>query len=163
MSVELVTDRLILRETPVAEARALVDGRRDGGLPSVEDYPHEGSLVAAAMVVRAAEEGEAEPSRFQFQIVRREDSRVIGDIGFLGAPDPDGALQVDFGLAPSARGYGYAREAVNELVRWALMQPGVHCVTAETESINVASCAVLERAGMRLVRDEDGRRHYRAP
>ena len=44
-------------------------------------------------------------------------------------------------------GRGYAAEAVSAMVGWAFKQPGVKCVTAETEADNIASQKVLSKAG----------------
>jgi RimJ/RimL family protein N-acetyltransferase len=98
-----------------------------------------------------------------YQIVRREDGLVIGDIGFHGPPDSHGAVTVGYGLAPEARGHGYATESLVGLAEWALAQPEVKVVNADANLDNVASQRVMERAGMRFVNETAEKRFYRLP
>jgi RimJ/RimL family protein N-acetyltransferase len=73
---------------------------------------------------------------------------VVGDAGFKGPPQ-DGEVELGYSIIPGQRRRGYATEAAQALVDWALAQPGVERVVAETEPENEASQRVLERAGMR--------------
>jgi [ribosomal protein S5]-alanine N-acetyltransferase len=66
--------------------------------------------------------------------------------GFLGAPQ-DGIAQIGYSVLPQFQGRGYATEMVGGLVRWAMGQPGVVRVVAETEWANPASVRVLTKAG----------------
>ena len=52
-----------------------------------------------------------------YEIIRRADGAVIGAAGFYGPPDDTGAVRVGYGLAESARGHGYATEALRALLR----------------------------------------------
>ncbi|MBQ9564560.1 MAG: GNAT family N-acetyltransferase, partial [Synergistaceae bacterium] len=52
-----------------------------------------------------------------------------------------------YGIAEEYRGWGYATEAVAAVVSWALRQPGVTRVEAETDAGNAASKRVLEKCG----------------
>ena len=52
---------------------------------------------------------------------------------------------------PQFQKRGYATELLGGLLKWALAQPGVHRVAAETEWDNPASVRVLEKAGFALV------------
>ena len=163
MANEIRTERLLLRQLKVEEARALAGGRRDGLLPSAPGYPLEGTLASAGMVVRRAD-ARVEMGGFgSYQVVRLEDGCVIGDIGFHGPPDARGAVTIGYGLAPGARGHGYATEALVALVGWALAQPEVTVVNGDANLDNVASQRVMERAGMRFVSETVEKRFYRLP
>jgi RimJ/RimL family protein N-acetyltransferase len=48
-------------------------------------------------------------------------------------------------------------------VAWALAQPGVVTVEADTTHANLPSQRVMERAGMRLYDQSDQLRFYRVP
>jgi RimJ/RimL family protein N-acetyltransferase len=72
-------------------------------------------------------------------------------------------VTVGYGLAAGARGNGYATEALRALVAWALAQPGVVRVEADTTHANFPSQRVMERAGMRLVDRNEQLRFYRIP
>jgi RimJ/RimL family protein N-acetyltransferase len=88
---------------------------------------------------------------------------VIGDIGFHGPPNPAGSVTVGYGLAPGARGHGYATEALRAVVAWALARPEVVAVEADTTHANLPSQRVMERAGMRMYDKSEQLRFYRVP
>jgi 8-oxo-dGTP pyrophosphatase MutT (NUDIX family) len=73
---------------------------------------------------------------------------VVGDAGFKGPPQ-HGEVELGYSIVPEHRRRGYAIEAAKALVDWALGQPGVERVLAETEPENAPSQRVLERVGMR--------------
>jgi RimJ/RimL family protein N-acetyltransferase len=75
---------------------------------------------------------------------------VVGDAGFKGPPQ-DGEVELGYSVVPPHRRRGYATEAARALVDWALGQPGVERVVAETEPENAPSQRVLELIGMRRV------------
>jgi RimJ/RimL family protein N-acetyltransferase len=157
------TDRLYLRQLEVEEARELLQGRADPERPWMPGYPIQGTLIAVEAFVRAVDNG-ARPGPYGvYQLVRVADGQVIGDIGFHGPPDRHGSVTIGYGLAAGARGYGYATEALRALVAWALAQPGVVRVEADTTHANLPSQRVMERAGMRLVDRNEQLRFYRIP
>ena len=117
-------------------------------------YPTDGSLVAAGMIVAAAQEGRDVGPFTSYVIVRRADNAVIGDCGFHGPPDDDGTVLIGYGIAESARGHGFATEAVEALIGFAHLQHGVTKVVADTTRSNPASVRVLQKAGLRHVETE---------
>jgi len=121
----------------------------------VEDYPFEGDIRAVGAFLSASVEGDQRPFGY-YRIIRAEDGRTIGGIGFKGGPD-NGRVEIGYGLAPSARGHGYAAEAVVALLAIAA-DHAVATVVAETEPDNVASQRTLVRAGFRRV-DAEGALH----
>jgi RimJ/RimL family protein N-acetyltransferase len=150
---------LLLVQLGVEEAVALVDGRGSERREWAAGYPDDGALVAAGLVMTAAQRGRDLGPFGTYQIVRRADGSVIGACGFLGPPDETGAVSVGFGLAESARGQGYATEALKGLLDWASGQEGLTCVLADTSRANVASQRAMQRAGMHCV-GEDGELLY---
>ena len=68
-------------------------------------------------------------------------------IGFKGQAH-NGCAEVGYGLAPSARGQGYAAEALTAILTVAA-DHRVSRVVADTDKDNIASRRTLERAGFR--------------
>ena len=66
------------------------------------------------------------------------------------------------GLVPSARGHGYAAEAVVALLAMAA-DHGLSTVFADTALDNVASQRTLIRAGFRLISTDAALHHYEIP
>lgn len=71
---------------------------------------------------------------------------LVASGGFMGPPR-EGVVEIGYSVLPQFQGRGYATEIVGGLVRWAMEQPGVTRVVAETEWANPASVRVLEKAG----------------
>ena len=71
---------------------------------------------------------------------------LVASGGFKGPPQ-DGTAEIGYSVLPQFERRGYATEMVGGLVRWALAQPGVARVAAETEWANPASVRVLRKAG----------------
>ncbi len=84
----------------------------------------------------------------------------MGGIGFTGPP-LDGCVEIGYGLAPSARGQGFAAEAAVALLSVAA-DHGLRKVTADTTLDNVASQRTLVRAGFHLVSTDGELHHYAA-
>ena len=117
------------------------------------DFPFEGDVGAVGGFLRAtAASGEQRPFGF-YRITRLADGRAIGGIGFKGQP-VGGCVEIGYGLAPSARGDGYAAEAVVALLALAA-EHGLSRVIADTTLDNIASQRTLIRAGFRLVGADD--------
>jgi RimJ/RimL family protein N-acetyltransferase len=154
------TSRLELHPIDVAEGERIVS-RSPGPADSwADDFPFEGDVGAVGAFLRAtASQGEQQPFGF-YRITRLDDGRAIGGIGFKGQPQGSCA-EIGYGLVPSARGQGYAAEAVTALLAVAAEQ-GLSRVAADTTADNVASQLTLVRAGFRLVRTEADSHYFEA-
>ena len=71
--------------------------------------------------------------------------KLCGSIGFRGPPDERGMIEIGYSVLPEYQGSGFATEMVAGLVRWAVCQPGVRIIEAETDFDNPASIRVLEK------------------
>lgn len=155
----LHTARLDLVLLEPAAARALAAGTNHDGHPWAAGYPLGSSLLGAELTLSAAAQKRPLGSFGTYQLIRRADGQVIGDVGFMGPPDATGAISVGCAIAEDARGQGYATEALAALLDWARKQTGLTCVLADTTRSNLASRRLLERAGMHRV-GEDGELIY---
>jgi RimJ/RimL family protein N-acetyltransferase len=157
---DLRTSRLELHAIDVAEAERIVARSAGPADAWAEDYPFEGDVGAVGGFLRAtAALGEQRPFGY-YRISRLHDGRAIGGLGFKGQPQA-GRVEIGYGLAPSARGHGYAAEAVVALLTVASGQ-GLFRVLAETTLDNIASQRTLIRAGFRLVSTDAELHHYEA-
>jgi RimJ/RimL family protein N-acetyltransferase len=158
---DLRTSRLTLHAIDVAEAERIV-ARRAGPTDAwADDFPFSGDVAAVGNFLRStAAQGEQQPFGC-YRITRRSDGRAIGGIGFKGQPE-GGRVEIGYGLAPSARGHGFAAEAVVALLTVAV-DHGVSTVIADTEVDNIASQRTLVRAGFQLVGTDAALHHYEMP
>ncbi|WP_371619300.1 GNAT family N-acetyltransferase [Streptomyces sp. NBC_00454] len=144
--------------SPLAAADLVAGGT--GGFAWAEDGPADGTRRAAGSVVKAQEEGRYRPGWGPYAIIRASDRRAIGGMGFHGAPDADGRAEMGYDLVPSARGNGYATEALKALTGWALRQPGVAVLAATVDEGNAASHAVVRRVGFTEAGSGEGTIRY---
>ena len=154
------TSRLRLHAIEVAEGERIVAGSPGPGDAWADDFPFEVPVDTVRGFLRAtAARGELRPFGC-YRITRLADGRAVGVIGFKGQPD-GGCVEIGYGLAPSARGHGYAAEAVVALLAM-VADHGLSRVIADTTLDNVASQRALIRAGFRLVGMDGELHHYEA-
>jgi RimJ/RimL family protein N-acetyltransferase len=152
------TSRLELHAIDVAEGERIAAASAGPTDSWVHDFPFEGDVIGASLFVRASvEHGEQQPFGF-YRISRLSDGQAVGGIGFKGQP-VSGCAEIGYGLTPSARGHGYAAEAVAGLLAVG-KEHGLIKVIAETTPDNVASQRTLLRAGFRRVGADAELHHY---
>ena len=93
----------------------------------------------------------ADPWRHGFAVIDSQSGLVIGNAGFTGPPDPEGAVEIAYGIVPDYQGRGYATEAAGALVRWAAENDSVSLISAHTLAERNASGRVLEKCGFHHV------------
>ena len=155
---DLRTPRLVLHAIDTAEGERIVARRAGEGDVWAGDFPFDGDVIGVTAFLRAgAADGDQRPFG-HYRITRGADGHAIGGIGFKGRPQ-DGRVEVGYGLAPSARGEGYAAEALTALLTVAA-EHGVSRVVADTEEDNLASRRTLEHAGFRQIGVSGGLCHF---
>jgi RimJ/RimL family protein N-acetyltransferase len=142
---DLETPRLLLHALTGGEAKALGAGGLPPGWAYAPGYPLPDTRDGVGLYLRHGDRSYG----FHF-VVRREDDRVIGEIGFV-SPPRGGVVMIGYAIVPSARRQGYATEAISALTAWSLGQPDVDHVRAQTLPDNEPSIRALLRAGF----DED--------
>ncbi|MFF3254737.1 GNAT family N-acetyltransferase [Actinacidiphila glaucinigra] len=156
---DLATARLVLHPMTAAEAERVLAGQPDDAARWASGYPAEGDVFAARRLLETFA-GPGDPRPFgNYEIRRREDGRVIGGIGFHGAPDENGDVTIGYGLVPSARGSGYASEALRGLLLFA-RERGVTRVKGGADLDNIASHHVMTAAGMRPAGQDERVRYF---
>ncbi|MGW5607224.1 GNAT family N-acetyltransferase [Streptomyces sp. NPDC003753] len=148
------TERLTLQGVTPAAATDLRMGGT-GGFEWLDGEPFEGTREAAGMLVKAYEAGVHRPEWGVFVIVRREDGRAVGSMGFHGTPDEEGRAEVGYDLVEGARGHGYATEALRSLAAWALARDDVGTLFATVARANTPSQGVITRAGFTRVSENE--------
>jgi RimJ/RimL family protein N-acetyltransferase len=160
----VAAERVELRVVPAGLARVLAD-------PEAEDpdsqswahgYPLPGTRAAARNLVRQAGDG-GDGGNGQwgmFQIILRETAEVIGDIGFHGAPDEAGTVEIGYSIVEQYRGRGLVGESAVAICGLAWSRPEVTRIIAQTEEGNAASAGVLRHAGFREDGVADGLRNF---
>ena len=95
-------------------------------------------------------------------MIELKDGTHIGDLCFKGL-GTNGTVEIGYGIFEDYQRKGYATEATDAAVSWALQQPDVTRVEAETEPGKWISQHVLEKCGFRPSGSfgKEGPRFYR--
>ncbi len=80
---------------------------------------------------------------------------VVGSVVFHGAPGREGIAEIAYGVEEGSQGRGYASEAVDACVSWALAQERVRAVQAATFAWHQPSLRVLAKVGMMPIGSRD--------
>ena len=129
------TDRLMIHTASQDEMICLIEKQTDEILIKAYREMLQGSL-----------DHPQEWDWYAIWIIERKSGSYVGDLSFKGL-NADGSVEIGYGISEENQGNGYAAEAVNAVTAWALNQPGICRVEAETEPENRASQRVLEKCG----------------
>jgi RimJ/RimL family protein N-acetyltransferase len=153
------TARLVLHAIDLAEAERVVARSPDPTDVWAADFPFDGDVMGVGGFLRTTYAfGDQQPFG-HYRITRLADGQAIGGIGFKGQPE-EGCVEIGYGVVPSARGHGYAAEAITALLKVARDHGGVTKVIADTTLDNVASQRSLARAGFSLTRSDAALAHF---
>ncbi|HKI05705.1 MAG TPA: GNAT family N-acetyltransferase [Thermoanaerobaculia bacterium] len=152
MAIETARLKLVPATVPLARAEIGDRGEfaRLLGASVPDNWPPESAADALPLFLSWLEAAPDRVGWFGWYALASGDGTakpvLVAGGGFLGPPE-GGAAQIGYSVLPQFQGLGYATEMVGGLVRWALGQPGVTHIVAETEWANPASVRVLTKAG----------------
>jgi RimJ/RimL family protein N-acetyltransferase len=103
--------------------------------------------ISRAEMEKDFDEGTHEQMGF---IIEKKDGSKIGSISHFTLGHPVGRLlEIGYSLIPGERGKGYCTEAVRIMVDYLFLSRGIERVQACTDTRNLASQRVLEKAGFK--------------
>ena len=144
------TDRLILREFNLedldAYAEIMGDDEVGRQFPKGKGYTREESTRSLDMILKHWKNH----GFGIWAVVHREDRMLIGRCG-LNLIDETSEVEVDFVLAGSYRGKGYATEAARAALRYGFEQLKLKRIIALSKPDNTASRRVIEKIGMQYI------------
>jgi RimJ/RimL family protein N-acetyltransferase len=157
----LVTERLVLRRSRPEDAETISAYRSDPDVNRTQGWERTDAESVRADIEEMAGRTPGEPGGWvQFSVERREDGRLVGDVGISPADGEPGVIKVGYTISPDVQGHGYATEAVRALAAYAFDTLGAEVVRAYADANNASSIRVAEKVGMRLIerfehREED--------
>ncbi|WP_321493116.1 GNAT family N-acetyltransferase [uncultured Desulfobacter sp.] len=148
------TNRLTLAPATVELARAEINNgfefKRLLGASVPKNWPPEALTEALPLFLKLIEAAPDKVGWFNWYALAQADGQsppiLIGGCGFFGPPC-NGAVQIGYSVLSEFQGQGFATEMVCGIVKWAMAQPTVVRIIAETEWENPASVRVLEKVG----------------
>lgn len=160
--MQLTTPRLILRDFVREDWRAVLVYQDD---PRYLRY-YEWEARDAATVRKFIEEfinqqAEQPRRRYQLAVVRRDDGRLIGNVGIRLDTAESYEAELGYEIAPDEWGQGFATEAAAALVAFGFGSLGLHRINAWCVADNAASARVLQKLGMSLEGRVREREYYK--
>jgi ribosomal-protein-alanine N-acetyltransferase len=147
-TLTVATPRLDVRplEPDDADAVAVVfaDKQTQRWLPFPQEF---GPIEAIAWCTEMAAERRDSGAGDHYGILRREDDRLVGSLWTKRTDWTSKVTEVSYAVAPDARGYGVAPEALDALTVALLLEHGFQRVEVRVAPGNIASRRVAEKAG----------------
>lgn len=153
---ELRTERLLLRRSQPRDAEAISAYRSDPDVHQHQGWARTDPDHVRQEIEEMLQRTPGEPGWVQFTLETLEDRGLVGDIGLSPRADEPGVVMVGYTIAPDHQRKGYATEAMDALVRYALDQLGADVVRAYADADNVASVLVAEKVGLVVVERFEG-------
>ncbi|GAA0986661.1 MULTISPECIES: GNAT family N-acetyltransferase [Nocardiopsidaceae] len=154
MSLELPTDRLLIREWELGDAE---DALKIYGADEVahwltpEWHPVNETDAMRSVLHAWIEAGpNLIPPAGRWAIVRRQDGQLVGGLSLKLLPPFEEDFELSWALRPDVWGRGYATEASRAVIAWAFEQ-GIEEVFAVARPRNERAIAVARRLGMEWV------------
>ena len=135
--------------------RALVDGdyALAGSLSNAEfsaGWPHDAEAVAGlGWHLGWLERDPAEAPWRIWLIIDNRTRAVLGSVNLKGRPEPDGTVEIGWGVEAAHRGSGVATRATRCVIDWVLAHPDVRCIVATIAHDNRASERLATRIACR--------------
>lgn len=93
--------------------------------------------------------------------ISKIDNKMIGDLCIVGEPNPDGEIEIGYGVYDEFQNKGFMTEVVRGMIEWAKTQPEIKAIVASTEKINTASFKVLEKNNFIKIGEKDTLFHWK--
>lgn len=125
-----------------------------------EKYDREMEKELAGVIDRVIRKMEQNPFNYTWytvwQIILKEENRIIGMCGFNGLPDLNGDVEIGYALKPRYQKKGYMPEVLKEFTRYAFMHAKVRALKAQTPADYTASQKILGELGFEMVSESNG-------
>lgn len=159
----IYTEQLILMPITFEITVSLLENKTDAitklGLHTDGSWPTADTMDILPIIYNNLKGGV--PSGFEtWLIVKKDNNKIIGDIGFHGKPNERGEAEIGYGLVQAEQGKGFCYEAVKAIVDWVSVEDSVQSLKAVCLVDNIASAKILQRVGMREIKREEGYRYW---
>ena len=149
--MQLVTERLILREFEEADWEAVLAYQKDPLYLRYNTWEQRTLQDVQAFIGNFIAQQQVQPRiKFQWAVVTKAGGRLIGNAGIRREKIDEREAEIGYEFAPAEWGRGYATEAARAVVAYGFEELGVHRVSAWCIAENRGSARVLEKLGMQL-------------
>jgi RimJ/RimL family protein N-acetyltransferase len=147
-TLTVATPRLHVRPLTATDATAVSDIFADKQTRRWLPFPREsGQIDGIAWCTEMAQERRDSGNGDHYGVVRREDERLVGCLWTKRTDWSGRVTEASYAIAPEARGFGLAAEAVDGLAIALILEHGFQRVELRVAPGNTASRRVAEKAG----------------
>ena len=155
------SQRLVLK--PLSHNKLIKFVKNDGSLeaelklnPSKKTFtPELSEALTETILPNVLDAGKDHLLCTLWAIILKTESRIIGDICFVGKPDENGEIEIGYRTDENFRGNGYMTEAIACLLEWLQLHKTIKSVFAQTSIDNPASSKVLEKNNFQNIGKDD--------
>jgi [ribosomal protein S5]-alanine N-acetyltransferase len=141
----LRTSRLVLREISDADVVDLFEIRSNEEVMIYVGRPAAAAISEVQKLVDQIKEGVTNNKGITWGISLREDSTLIGTIGFWKMMPEHYRSEVGYMLNPDFQGKGYMHEALEEVIKYGFEELKLHSIEANVDPKNSRSISLLEK------------------
>jgi [ribosomal protein S5]-alanine N-acetyltransferase len=156
---KLVTERLILIPFTKQMCKNLLDDDYNDlivmGLVKGKGWPDKDVLETLPRILNNLSKVESPTGFESWMIIKKETSELIGDLGFKGFNAEECNIDIGYGIIEEERRKGFAKEALTEIINWALSKETVKEITANCLVENAASINLLAGFNFIVLRTEN--------
>jgi [ribosomal protein S5]-alanine N-acetyltransferase len=147
-ALTVATPRLHVRSLTVGDEPAVGEVFGDKQTQRWLPFPKEhGPIVSAQWCGETARQRRDSGDGDHYAVVRREDERLVGCLWANRTDWLARVTEISYAIAPSARGFGVAAEAVDAVAIALILEHGFQRVELRVAPGNTASRRVAEKAG----------------
>ena len=144
------TERLILRRILPKDCENMYDySKREEVTRYLLWIPHE-SREYTRRYIDALQTQYRSGQFYDWALELKENGRMIGTCGFAAIDEKNNSAEVGYVLAPDYWGFGYAPEALREILRVGFETLGFNRIEARYMTGNEKSRRVMEKCGMKF-------------
>jgi len=148
--MELYTERLLLQNMQLEHSEALYLYRSDEKINQYQGWIPYGIEDCCNFIKnKVAKELDQVGTWYQFVIMLKKDSKIIGDIGIHFLDEEGKQVELGCTLAKAYQGVGYASEAVTQIISFLFNKLDKHRITASIDPRNIPSIKMVEKLGFR--------------
>jgi [ribosomal protein S5]-alanine N-acetyltransferase len=148
----LITERLIVRPWKVSDATsafAIFSAPRVARwLAPAFSVPDSSEAMRSLLLRWQEEDMSGSSSVGHWALQTRKEAALVGGLSLQYVPADGESVSIAWVLAPSCWGKGYAAEAGEALIRWAMHERGVREIFAVLQPDNTRAVATAKRIGM---------------
>lgn len=141
----LITDKLLLRQVNESDVNEVYFLRSDERVLKFLDRAPAKSPEEALIFIEKINDLEKSNEAVTWAITLKEDTKLIGTIGFWNIQKEHNRAEIGYVLHPDFHSKGIMQEAMTEVIKFGLQVMKLHSIEANTNPDNTASIKLLER------------------